>query len=1150
MKLAASLPCPFRPAAHLLWLLLALHFGAAPAAAQLNAAGNLLMQHYAAQDFNTASASVWQIRQDSTGVLFMANNSGVLIFDGASWSLVPASAAVRSVAQGKDGRIYVGCVSDFGFLAAAKDGSLFFKSLKHLLPEQRARIGSVEQVFAAGEHFVYFYSREEIYRYDVRQPDKKLTIVKPGVSGQARFDGAFLRGGLPLAYRDPANAQQPPGFYRLHVDGRLTFAQQSVDYTDAGVLDSDALPGGAVIFLSRQGAVWLMAADGSLRQLPAEALPARPLCITALPGDKFAVGADDGLRLYNRDGSLLKWIGRAGGLPSERIFTLFAGAEGGLWAGHVRGLTRLQAETPVYTYDFPGSAPGKINDLVRYGGNVFMATINGVYLIEGNAARPVAPAINFEVFRLVVVAGRLVAATAKGLFDISLGTAVPVPGSPAGPVYDLDKSLNKPARFWAAHEAGAAGFDWDGALWTPVPGVPHLGAPANSVAEDRDGSVWVGTTVDGLAYFQLGSKPHFYNRSNGFLDGRIEVRRVRDRIIYLSAEHGYFTRRKDGRFNISPMLNTVKHKNFYPTLRVEADTLAIFTNQGVRRFIFQGKNKFVFDSASVAYTIHKQPTAILMDSAGMLAAYHDELALIGANVRLPDPARFRPLIRQVAYATDSFLVNQVFPRENGGYGFRQTGEEPVQLGDEMNNLIFQVAATSFNNEEGNRYRFLLEGYDAQYSPWQTKTEWVYANLPPGVYTLNVQAMNSLGQISPHTSTYSFKIARPWYWSPFVIAIAALAALAMIYTFVMLNERRLKLANKRLQDKVDQATRDLRAAQEQIVLKEKMSALGTLVAGIAHEMNSPLGAIKASSENVQEEFGNLAEQLPELFYKLPPESHGLFREVLKQITQEQDGRYQTSLEARRRRKALKRELESAGVPEAADVAEKLTSVGFSGEAGRFAPLFQQGPDLPVADVLYNFGLAQVNLDNILLAAKRTQRIVYALKTYAHSNPVDEKSMTNLNEDIDTVLVLYMNQLKGGVDVEKDYRLDHEIPAFPDELNQVWTNLVQNAIHAMEGQGLLELRTFANDEWAVVKITDNGKGIPPRQLDKIFEPFFTTKGKGEGTGLGLNICKRILDKHGGDIEVESADGKTTFTVRLPLQGKLEQGGAQNSLPEQTA
>ena len=142
--------------------------------------------------------------------------------------------------------------------------------------------------------------------------------------------------------------------------------------------------------------------------------------------------------------------------------------------------------------------------------------------------------------------------------------------------------------------------------------------------------------------------------------------------------------------------------------------------------------------------------------------------------------------------------------------------------------------------------------------------------------------------------------------------------------------------------------------------------------------------------------------------------------------------------------------------------------------------------------------------------------------------------NIHEGLDNTLVVLRSKLKPGINVHRQYAPDlPNIQAYGSELNQVWTNLIDNAIDAMDGVGEITLRTRQEGQWVIVEISDNGPGIPQAIQAKLFDPFFTTKPPGKGTGLGLNISHTIVvEKHHGRIDIHSQPGSTTFEVRLPL------------------
>jgi signal transduction histidine kinase len=324
---------------------------------------------------------------------------------------------------------------------------------------------------------------------------------------------------------------------------------------------------------------------------------------------------------------------------------------------------------------------------------------------------------------------------------------------------------------------------------------------------------------------------------------------------------------------------------------------------------------------------------------------------------------------------------------------------------------------------------------------------------------------------------------------------------------------------------------LKATQEELIQSEKMAALGQLVAGVAHEVNTPLGAINSSVRNIDNFWKNNLEQLPRFFQELSPERQLDFFALLQKSRQQE--MMLSTREQRQIKKALTEQVKSYGVENEAEIANMLVNLGVYEEPERFLPLFSELDSQDILRTAYQFASVQTSIRTIITAVERAAKVVFALKTYARYDQTSEKIEANIIEGIETVLTLYHNQTKLGVEVIRNF--DRSLPTFrcyPDELNQVWTNLIHNALQAMDNTGTLTIDVMQQGNRARVGITDSGKGISPEIIHKIFQPFFTTKPSGEGSGLGLDIVKKIVEKHQGQIEVESVPGKTTFTVFLPL------------------
>jgi signal transduction histidine kinase len=241
---------------------------------------------------------------------------------------------------------------------------------------------------------------------------------------------------------------------------------------------------------------------------------------------------------------------------------------------------------------------------------------------------------------------------------------------------------------------------------------------------------------------------------------------------------------------------------------------------------------------------------------------------------------------------------------------------------------------------------------------------------------------------------------------------------------------------------------------------------------------------------------------------------------------------TTTEKRPYKKALTQQLQAEQIENARHMADLLLDIGLYQDIEPFLPLLKD-PNLDwMLQMAYNLTRLRSNNRTTLTAVERASKVVFALKNYSRSNIGGEKEVLQVNDGIKTVLELYQNQLKRGIEVIQDYQPLPEVWGYPDELIQVWTNLIHNAIQAMEGQGTLKLITRIQDQAILVEVTDSGSGMSPEIQARIFEPFFTTKPMGEGSGLGLHICQKIIAKHNGKLEVVSQPGQTTFQVLLPL------------------
>ncbi|WP_460982858.1 sensor histidine kinase [Spirosoma fluminis] len=339
--------------------------------------------------------------------------------------------------------------------------------------------------------------------------------------------------------------------------------------------------------------------------------------------------------------------------------------------------------------------------------------------------------------------------------------------------------------------------------------------------------------------------------------------------------------------------------------------------------------------------------------------------------------------------------------------------------------------------------------------------------------------------------------------------------------------------------VQQMTTRVRDFTRYAQQEEKMASLGRLSAGLAHELNNPVSAVVRSVDTLKEHMHATPEAFKTIMHlKLNDEQVDSVNEAFfKKLEQKASAGAGLSL---LERSSLEDEVtdwfDDHGVDDSVDLAGPLVEYGFTVDDLDWI-LDRIGDEnlVGVMNWLVNNLVTQNLVKDISEASKRISTLIGSIKDYTHMDRGVGKELIHLAEGIRSTLALLNHKLKQK-QITVKVQLPDDLPpvcGWPSELNQVWTNLIDNAIDALPEGGQLSISGELDREFVLTKVTDNGSGIPEAIQDKIFEPFFTTKGIGKGTGLGLDIVQGIVKHHNGSIRVDSKPGRTEFCVCLPIQ-----------------
>lgn len=564
---------------------------------------------------------------------------------------------------------------------------------------------------------------------------------------------------------------------------------------------------------------------------------------------------------------------------------------------------------------------------------------------------------------------------------------------------------------------------------------------------------------------------------------------------------------------------------------------------------------------------------------GSYARLQDGRFLFGGTqgMAIIQPEKFQPWDFQPEVVVTAFKVNG--KSEPLGPLVRHQGmQQSLQISPQQRNFSIEFSALDYSNPAKNRYRYRLQGYDKDWIEVDAEHRSAsFGNLWPGQYSLQVQASNRSGEFSQHELLIPIRVL-PAFWQAWWFALVSFLALlgagygtyrwrintmqaqarsesAMLQNLVARRTSDIVAAHDKLaathaelaaahedlamsHTDLAQTHQNLKETQAQLIQAEKMASLGQLVANVAHEINTPLGAIKSSNSHIGKALEQTLPNLPTLFQLLTPEEQRLFFSMLPQTHANNS---ELSARAERAcRREMKTLLEQEGITEAeqksAILMQLQVPIQVPGDVMALMPLLRHPQANFILQAANNLASILHSSGNINLALARVSKIVFALKTYSLGSHSDTKIPFDLREGMETVLTLYQSDIKNHISLICEFEPIAPLNCLPDQLNQVWTNLIQNALYAMTWKGTLTLgiRRIGNE--AVVSVQDSGCGIAEEIRGKIFDAFFTTKPAGEGSGLGLYIVQKIVNQHQGRIEVQTGVGTgSTFLVILPYEGQ---------------
>ncbi len=765
-----------------------------------------------------AAAQVWSFAQDDRGILYVGNGGGLLEYDGAKWRLIrtPGDVIVRDVARGEDGRIYVGAVGNFGFLAPDGNGQLGFVSLLDHVKKEDREFQDVYSINATRDG-IYFLSRERLFRFSrTAAPGSgeneagptagtwNVRVWKP----QARFRGAFNVYGTYYVRETGVGLLRMAGDKLELVPGSEMFANDGVrmmlPYSGAGEREKKILvaSGTQGLFLMDGSSFvpFRTEADSLLRRLA----PSRG---AVLQDGTFGFGtAGGGFVIVDRNGLMRGYLDRSSGLPVDGVLNVFVDRTGTVWLGLQSGICKIEVPSPLSRFDASSGLSGAVNDIVRHKGVLYLATIQGIYYLdrESSSFRLISGlpgGTANSAWCLLPVGDTLLAALTTGIFRIDGTVASPVKQDLSGSYspFILRGSLKDRNRVFVGLIDGLASMRLDpSGRWIDEGRIAELPVIRNIVESEPD-TLWLGTESSGILRVHLAAgsirnpKIERFGRAQGLPgDGGASVHIVAGRLVFTMKQGVRAFDEHSGRFVPFPMFDVVSFGGSPEEHCVEEDRNGnIWINFGKETALLRRQ-------ADGIYKADKSPVQRFADSAAMnIYPEPDGIVWFGLSDGL---VRYDPSIAKNYEADYPTLIRRVIVGEKTliyGGAFGPTGPDRIRdLAYRDNALRFEFAATSYDNPTENHYQSMLEGFDEEWSDWSSDNKRDYTNLPPGDFRFRVRARN-LYLYQSSEAFYQFTILPPWYRTWWAFASYAFLLVAGLFAADRFQRRRLILKEREI-----------------------------------------------------------------------------------------------------------------------------------------------------------------------------------------------------------------------------------------------------------------------------------------------------------------------------------------------------------------
>ncbi len=821
---------------------------------QRNEKGSPLIQNYPPKSYTNVSVSPqnWSIIQDKRGIMYIGNTEGLLQFDGTTWQIIKTTnnSVIRSMDIDSLGRIYMGASGEFGYLAISEQGKQFYVSLIDKIPEKFRNFNDVWETKVTSRG-VYFYTKANIFCYK----DNKITIVEESAGIRVRRAGNEM-------------FVQKKGTKGIFVIRENKLVRMPLTENMRSMLILDYIDE-KVLIITTNGKFFsydMSEIDKKSKQEIEEFVP-DPSIIQEIHTDIFDILTKDnlykglkidddnyafntlrnGIIVIDAQGKLKQIINKKAGLYSNSIYCLFVDKRGVLWAGLDKGVSRIEINSPITQFRESDGLEGAPYSVLREGKKIYVGTSNGIVYSDEETGRTnqFMPLPNAQVnaWNMAKINNSILAFTNQGMMQILDTTTVLFPDIEGMYCYCLSKKFPNHIFFGLQNGFQVAEIKYPENPNEKIEIITtnkykEIYQSIGKIIADDNGDLWLTAIFSGIINVKFQGQDLFrhqiseYDTAQGLPTLDYNMVHWIDNQLIVSTRKGIYKATTMG--NLSKRLEFVPDNSFSPLFNdLRLPVNEIFIDSKNRTWVFSDKKGFgqilrennkikwnyePFRKIPIAgsYRYYIEPEGIIWSlGAEVLYRYDEE---IKQDYNLP----FEVFISKVNVGNDSCIFEGTYYNPNSlqeGCYLQSSTKQPEALKPILeyknNSIRFDFAAAFYDTEAKNLFQHKLEGFDKNWSHWDTKTSKEYTNLPEGKYTFKLKAKNVF-ECQSNTIFYEFKILPPWYRTFYAYVCYVIGIVFLVVMTIRINTQRLKSANEKLEKLIDNRTSEIRKRNREIL----------------------------------------------------------------------------------------------------------------------------------------------------------------------------------------------------------------------------------------------------------------------------------------------------------------------------------------------